>query len=229
MLKWQAYRIPQTERKFALGRWYTHRLRVHVQRHNWWMDAIRSLNEQNADFQKFLTTMGVDDAEIKQHSQCNQQAHPQAAANVLDFLHFGEREAVELIAISAQSLKNRKPFQDHPANKDLPVKKGKGWPGLDKRGLKSISPAPAAVEQTSAPEGEAHCKGRRETRWLGRMADTHRTSIQGIDLEQEKSKALDAEELWKRFTPRLWEISDAADNANGGAGGTSAGAETSAR
>jgi len=236
VLNWKAYRIPLVEKKFALGRWYSERLRGHVRMHKGWLETLRITIEQHKDFEIFLKSFGAENTSLSESSDMGTQI-PAQLARPKDFLAFGEQDALELIAMCAQTLRSQKPFMEHPANKDLPVRGrgGKGWPTLrDAQGKRRTQisgltqPGASGSDEGSGPAsgnkpasassgGLERCSTA-GTGWLGRMGKTHRLSASGGSepTREMVDRPLDVDELWKKFPVRLREISEnSATNAAG--------------
>merc|ERR1712217_201331 len=125
-----------------------------------------------------------------------------APSSLEDTLLFGEREALELIALSAHELVSVPPFQDHPANKDT-GSRNEGTTGKRIRNL------------MQRQEENEKARMAKPSSWLGRL----RRKSQSIDClplnmgddadadDDREASPLDVEELFKSFTPRRREPS----------------------
>jgi len=194
-LDWKAYRIPVQDRRFALGRWYCQRLMAHVKRCKLLVEMIWGACKQNNDFQGFLKSLGADQSTIERTmidfvAETNRPG--QICLGTVDVLAFHDEDAMQLIGMCAQNLEDSSPFQEHPANKDLPSVRKMGWPG--RRG-----------GNRRRALNDSKSKG-------GRMVKAG--SIQMGDSGDEAGLAQDTDnftpdvdDLLRRFSPRLRQIS----------------------
>eukprot|EP00747_Dinoflagellata_sp_TGD_P216201 gnl/TRDRNA2_/TRDRNA2_88780_c1_seq1.p1 gnl/TRDRNA2_/TRDRNA2_88780_c1~~gnl/TRDRNA2_/TRDRNA2_88780_c1_seq1.p1 ORF type:complete len:814 (+),score=182.97 gnl/TRDRNA2_/TRDRNA2_88780_c1_seq1:56-2443(+) len=127
---WRTFRIPEKERKFQLGFWYTIRLRKHVAQQMRWLEIIKMAKDHSQDMKSFLKCFGVDDHDSKMLAteslnlgsgqpltrETFLRKLPFASMSTTDLLTFGEKEALELLVVAAQDLRQVKPFDNHPAN-----------------------------------------------------------------------------------------------------------------
>jgi len=204
-LDWRAYRIPLANRRLALGRWYVMLVRRAVQSQSNWMELVGKANSQHRDIQNYLNLCGVppEEADVQQQKVDDVRQPLPEPQTLGDSLVFGEREALELIALAAQEIADRHPFQDHPANQDIPA---------EHEGLKSGRIRRLLLQQQETEKA----KGRRQSVWLGRLRKTQ-TSDSMAEKEQspEKEKESELEALFRTFTPRLRNLQE---NERGSAG-----------
>jgi len=111
------------------------------------------------------------------------------------FYHFVEEDALRLIAICAQALVHVDPYQDHPANKDLP---DRGQGGTRKRASQCGPPTPAKLDlDRNVSLGRLN----RKTKTHAPNACINNTHDHGRSGSRD-----DLEEIFSRFSPRLREI-----------------------
>merc|ERR1712039_201667 len=91
---------------------------------------------------------------------------------------------------SAQELDDTYPFQDHPANKDIPGTQD---------GLKSGRIRRLLLQQ----EENERAKSAKHSVWLGRLRKTTETLTATEEDVSPSTRQEDVEELLHRFTPRL--------------------------
>eukprot|EP00747_Dinoflagellata_sp_TGD_P183347 gnl/TRDRNA2_/TRDRNA2_38154_c0_seq1.p1 gnl/TRDRNA2_/TRDRNA2_38154_c0~~gnl/TRDRNA2_/TRDRNA2_38154_c0_seq1.p1 ORF type:complete len:815 (-),score=176.43 gnl/TRDRNA2_/TRDRNA2_38154_c0_seq1:26-2470(-) len=144
---WKVMRIPPERRRFALGRWYSLKVRQHVQQQMKWEQTIALAKQQKKDVQRCVNWFGDSSGEREQQPQPIQQQAPALAERtagaskvvprraskaasessksekeagghrISDLLAFGEKDILELVALCARELRLVKPFQDHPVNR----------------------------------------------------------------------------------------------------------------
>lgn len=78
------------------------------------MAAVRTKLENERQLAEFLATFGATGLALRDTRSEEEAKTPQA------FWHMDEGSFLQLFALAAQSLAGKKPFQDHPANRDVP-------------------------------------------------------------------------------------------------------------
>jgi len=209
MTDWKKFRIPVAERRFALGRWYLLKLRRKVQNMKGWTELLDVISERRREVQHFLALCGFDDASehraTAEHLDpaANEPVVPSSPGGAAVSARITEQEALELIALSAQELRDTPPFQDHPSNKDAPaVQEGLTSGKMRRMLMRNEEGTSGGQQQNKSASG-----------WLGRVRGKA-PSIDSAEVgEEEGGKVrpegrggqaeVDVDELFRRFTPRL--------------------------
>merc|ERR1711920_1188825 len=197
-----------SHRKFALGRWYMALVRRMAQNQGNFLDVVKSANEQNKDMLEFIRlgnppdegherkVDGVDLAALR--------ANVSSITTLEDTLLFGEREALELIALSAHELVSVRPFQDHPANKEI----GSRHEGTTAKRIRNLMQRPDENDKSHMAKPSSWLgRVRRKSQSIDCLSANHSTEAAKNDSE---AGAVDVEELFKSFTPRRREPSKGA-------------------
>lgn len=137
---WRLLRIPVRERRAVISRYYTFILKKTIRTRTRFLEAVQTaLSLERAFDQSFRLgneDRGSDHNTPKGDRPYSEGGSPSGKENharpsicvsvapedgpVVDFYTLTEDLVLSLVALTAQSLEQLDPFQDHPANKDLP-------------------------------------------------------------------------------------------------------------
>jgi len=214
-IDWRAFRIPVKERQKVISRYYMAQLRKRVHLETGLVDCVATLVKKHRDLVGFLRSFGA----TEDPGMClfgESDAQPGGPRSNTPppvkppFYSLSEENCLNLIALAAHALAHVKPFEDHPACKDLP------WNVMYRKPLRD-----ATGTKTSSGEGVV---GSPELdRAVGRLCQQDKQQKQEPSLKSKSSKkssettaqgaagpdgARDLEAVFEGFTPRLREIVD---------------------
>jgi len=201
MVDWRSYRIPVKERRQVISRYYMAQLRKHARMRSTFLEVVRTALQSERELISFLKALGAGDHQLggfKEHIE----ETVMATSSSNPFWHFPEQTALQLIALSAQALAHVDPFQEHPANKDLP-KTSPLQRSLRNRRTTVADAAVASLQFLDDNKGDAHFS-------LGRFAKgpddgNKKDSPREESRKQQEQQRVDMEDLWRHFTPReVW-------------------------
>lgn len=194
-IDWKQFRIPKEERKAVLGRFYIVNLKKKIRNQQHLYRVVQEVVRKHNETVGFLRKFGADAAHARDlrnmalgASALENGAEAQTKA---EFWHLTEERALDLIAFAAHQKRSTDPWHNHPSNFDRP----------DNRMYR-----PAL--KTSGGEGDI----------LGMMTEARPTAARSSKkvlpvgpvtkqpLENKQAEApVDIDELWRTFTPRMFE------------------------
>lgn len=217
---WRAYRIPAEERRAMISHFYSVKVRKRARSqesfHACVRKAIAAKRENAAVLECELDEPESPKPERRVSSaasECKEPAQPAKetiqVASMPAFWHFTEEEFLMLIAMSAQALIKTTPFCDHPANKGLPepYRRARSKEGAVLRMGLGASVADRAATRLQCVDATGSIP-------IGRLRSSGNQSIgkgpkppTGLKLASAKPR-MDIDEVFRRFTPRLRDISE---------------------
>eukprot|EP00927_Polykrikos_kofoidii_P039488 TRINITY_DN33857_c0_g1_i1.p1 TRINITY_DN33857_c0_g1~~TRINITY_DN33857_c0_g1_i1.p1 ORF type:complete len:925 (-),score=174.12 TRINITY_DN33857_c0_g1_i1:38-2812(-) len=224
LIDWRQYRIPVRERKIVIGKWYMMQLKKHVRLQQSLINAVMKAVDSERELMRFLRSFGaVDEIRVAEVSMPVEHESPPP------FYTFTEDTLLKLIALSAQALADVDPFQEHPANKDLPP--NTRGPSKEARNASKVRQAVSTVGNSFKTSAGAEEDALLSDSMLNDSLDMTRMDGPGLTLGRlrkrpdqngnqsreeevaavgvsEKAK-MNIEDVFKQFTPRLREIVEA--------------------
>jgi len=210
---WKQYRIPARDRRAVISRYYMISLRKRVRTENNFMTAVKKAVDDEKELMSFLRLFGASYSQAKSVGAVPVHVETSAPPS---YSSLGEEAALQLIALSAQALCGVEPYQEHPANKDLP-KPSQPRPergGQDGHGVPPSPVSTAAMATAPLLRMDRQISLGRFARGSNKSGRTARSlSEEQLSGEDQSNKGeepayVDLEEVFRRFTPRLREISE---------------------
>lgn len=200
-IDWKTFRIPVPQRRAVISRYYMQQLKKHVRDRDSVLLAVRKAVNAELELSQFLRLLGADESQIKDRSGLRSGLHDvrifseaeETMPRNVEFYVFPEDTILSLISLTAQSLAHVDPFQDHPANRDL---------ASDEEHATKEAGEDAAVTAAAAVKN-LEKRGIQ----LGRMMQKEKRSARAAADNQSADTAMNVEELFRSFEPRLAEIS----------------------
>mmetsp|Transcript_14337 Transcript_14337/g.23420 ORF Transcript_14337/g.23420 Transcript_14337/m.23420 type:complete len:817 (-) Transcript_14337:28-2478(-) len=209
---WKAYRIPARDRRAILIRFYMINLLRHVRSELEFQRTVQHVIKWNRESNSFLQNeFGHIQPKGKyvlfNRTMISSDFLPPSAT----FWHLTDDVYLDMIGLSAQVLRMREPYNDHPANKGkvLTDECYDKFCRVPRRLMKDVRTA-LQSEVRGGMMPEVSRKRRTASVGVGRVRvakhdDDHhivRTSNNAILVQP----SVDLDELWKRFEPRLLDI-----------------------
>jgi len=123
-IDWRSYRLPPTLKQAIIKRYYMVQLAKHVRCRSDFIDVVKSSILAEKEIIQFLKSLGAETLDSKDFYKNALQNLEDAALKVEkpSFKIISEDTVMMLLALAVQTLADARiePFQDHPANLDLP-------------------------------------------------------------------------------------------------------------
>jgi len=225
-IDWKQFCIPPRERKSVISRWYMTQLNKHIRVKGNVIDLVQQAVKTENEIARFLKSLGANDDEIKKSVAAS--AASTESAPVSYWHSFDEETILGLIALSAQAMRRIDPYQEHPANKDMPKETAQAETGSKtaRRGTKSG----AALSGGGSKQPPSCSPGMDISKTLdfGQLEKgvTMGAFNKGEDDDkkatqlQRKNNGGGVEDVFSQFTPRLKKIVEEQQTAFNGTDGS---------
>lgn len=189
---WRAFKIPRDRRLFMLGRCYILQMKWHSQQRESFKAVIASSVTERKDLEEYYKSCGLifQDAPARQATRSKTSSRSSALS--LKGTGISDEDMLQLIGLAAFELRHEHPFQDHPANQNLPIQAEGSIAGRLRRVLLQKNEQ-AHHKDTSSSQPEA--KGRTFSWGCASNA-----SPQPLEVENTRE---DIDAVIERFSPRF--------------------------
>lgn len=211
-IDWRKYKIPNREKHAILRLRYTRQLKKHIRDREGVVNVVQTVASNEREIIDFLKSFGAVSA-VPDISEFSRAAYPEATAESACFWQMSEDIFIRIIAVCVQSMGNIEPFQDHPANRDVPghfPRHATYRPDCD-----AIEFANSILKQAERPGPNGHFGLKTLLRSSKAQHSQHHSASKGHilrPLDCQKSlhpvwdgerQPQDVEEVFRSFTPRL--------------------------
>lgn len=211
-IDWRKYKIPSREKHAILRLRYTRQLKKHIRDREGVVNVVQTVVSNEREIIHFLKSFGAVSL-VSDISEYSRAAYPEVKAESACFWQMSEDVLIRIIAVCVQSMGNIEPFQDHPANRDVPGH----FPRLAtyRPDCDAIEFANSILKQAERPGSNGHFGLKtllRSSQATGHFPHSASKGHILRPLDHSKSCHLvwdgerqpqDVEEVFRSFTPRL--------------------------